>query len=155
MEKSISPIAFCGTLPLYAHKIVKFSEAFEEDANLLLDRFLGVYAFPFPDDDLVDHRIQYLRCQLRDVSVLLCDGDELFGSVCLILQRFHLPFKHGKLVLDVSLFLVVIGGKNSELLIVDSSDDIVFIEPFEQCAELQNKYKRLASIWRKTLLSYS
>jgi energy-coupling factor transport system ATP-binding protein len=44
MEKSISPIAFCGTLPLYAHKIVEFSEAFEEDSDLLLDRFLGVLA---------------------------------------------------------------------------------------------------------------
>ena len=155
MEKSISPIAFCGTLPLYAHKIIKFSEAFEEDANLLLDRFLGVFTFPLPNDDLIDHRVEYLRGQLGDVGILSFDGDEVFCYVCLILQRFHLPFKHGKLVLDVSLFLFVIGGKNSELLVVDSSDDIVFIEPFEQCAELQNKYKRLASIWRKTLLFYS
>ena len=40
MEKSISPVAFCGTLPLYTHKIVELAEAFEEDADLLLDRFL-------------------------------------------------------------------------------------------------------------------
>ena len=71
MEKSISPIDFCGTFPLYAHKIVKFSEAFEEDANLLLDRFLCVLAFPLPNDDLFDHRIEYLRCQLGDVRIFL------------------------------------------------------------------------------------
>ena len=63
MERSISPITFCGTLPLYTHKIVELAKAFEEDSDLLLDRFL-------------------------------CGFDELFGSVCLILQRFHLPFKH-------------------------------------------------------------
>ena len=46
-----------------------------------------------------------------------------------------LSFKYWKLVFDVSLFLVVIGGNNSKLLVVDSPDDIVFIEPFEQCAQ--------------------
>ena len=145
MEKSISPIAFCGTLPLYAHKIVKFSEAFEEDAILLLDRFLCVLAFPLPNDDLFDHRIEYLRCQLGDVHMFLCDGDELFCSVCLILYRIHLPFKYWKLVFDVSLFLVVIGGKNSKLLVVNTPDDIVFIEPFEQCAQCVHRGHHL---WR-------
>ena len=33
MEKSISPIAFLSVSSLYAHKIVEFSEAFEEDTE--------------------------------------------------------------------------------------------------------------------------
>lgn len=60
-----------GFLPLYTHKIVEFSEAFEEDSDLLLDCLLGVLAFSFPDDDLFDHRVEYLRSQLGNVGIFL------------------------------------------------------------------------------------
>ena len=120
---------------LYAHKIIEFTEAFEEDSDLLLDRFLGVLACPFSDDDLIDHCIENLRCQFGDVRILLCYCNEVFSTAGLILKCFHLPFKYGKLVLDVSLFLVVIGGKNSKLLVVDTPDNVVFIETFEQCTQ--------------------
>ena len=122
-------------LLFFFHVAVHHADVTVHDADVLCRR-VGILLGSFSDLDAFNEQAQELGSQFVDSFEALCFLDEGFHICrrCLQFIQAFLLCRDG--LLQCFLFGIIVSGQPAELLIGDTAQNIVLIDPFEQSSQL-------------------